>query len=159
MGMAAEKRGIVLLPGEGISIAIPGFAATFKVVGRDTDGGHSVIETTVPARFDGPPPHIHRTMDEEFYVLDGELTLRIGEQTVTAIRGAYAYVPRGVAHTFANRSDRPVTFLDIVHPAGFERYYRDLADAFRAAGGVPSPETFAALLAKYDTKVVLEPGG
>jgi len=152
--MESGKRSVVLLPGEGISIAIPGFAATFKVVSRDTDGDHSVIETTVPAMFAGPPPHIHRAMDEEFYVLDGELTLRVGEQTVTAVRGAYVYVPRGGVHTFANRSDRPATFLDIVHPAGFERYYRDLAAAFREAGGMPGKETFAALFAKYDTEIV-----
>ncbi len=156
--MESGRRGIILLPGEGISIAIPGFAATFKVIERDTGGTHSVIETTVPANFAGPPPHFHRAMDEEFYVLDGELTVRVGEQTVTAIRGAYAYIPRGVLHTFANRSDRPATFLDIVHPAGFERYYRELAAAFREAGGMPSPETFAALLAKYDTEVVPDPG-
>jgi oxalate decarboxylase/phosphoglucose isomerase-like protein (cupin superfamily) len=98
-------------------------------------------------------------MDEEFYVLDGELTVRVGEQTVTAIRGAYAYVPRGVVHTFANRSDSPVMFLDIVHPAGFERYYRELAAAFREAGGMPSPDTFATLFAKYDTEIVPPSGG
>jgi quercetin dioxygenase-like cupin family protein len=156
--MASNKRGILLLPGEGVSIAIPGLAATFKVVSRDTDGDHSIIETTVPAGSPGPPPHIHRAMDEEFYVLDGELTVRVGEQTVTAARGAYAYVPRGVVHAFTNRGDRPVTFLDIVHPAGFERYYRELAAAFAAAGGTPSRETFAALLATYDSEVVPQSG-
>jgi hypothetical protein len=58
--MTSGKRGIILLPGEGVSIAIPGLAATFKVVSRDTDGGHSVIETTIPAGSPGPPPHLHR---------------------------------------------------------------------------------------------------
>jgi quercetin dioxygenase-like cupin family protein len=157
--MAMSTRGILLLPGEGVSIAIPGFAATFKVVSRDTGGSHSVIETTVPAGSAGPPLHFHRSMDEEFYILDGELSVRVGEQSLTAARGAYAYVPRGVAHTFANRSDRPATFLDIVHPAGFEQYYRELAAAFAAAGGTPSLETFMALFAKYDTEVVPQPGG
>jgi quercetin dioxygenase-like cupin family protein len=156
--MASNKRGIILLPGEGVSIAIPGLAATFKVVSRDTDGDHSVIETTVPAGSSGLPPHIHRSMDEEFYILDGELTVRVGEQRMTAARGAYAYVPRGVVHTFANRGDRPVTFLDIVHPAGFEQYYRELAAAFAAAGGTPSRETFMALFARYDSEVVPQSG-
>jgi quercetin dioxygenase-like cupin family protein len=156
--MALNMRGILLLPGEGVSIAIPGFAATFKVVSRDTGGSHSVIETTVPAGFSGPPLHRHRSMDEEFYILDGELSVRVGEQSLTAARGAYAFVPRGVAHTFANRSDRPVTFLDIVHPAGFEAYYRELAAAFAAAGGTPSVETFMALFERYDTEVVPQPG-
>jgi quercetin dioxygenase-like cupin family protein len=156
--MASNKRGIILLPGEGVSLAIPGLAATFKVVTRDTDGDHSVIETTIPAGSPGPPPHRHRAMDEEFYILDGELTVRVGEQTFTAARGAFAYVPRGIVHAFANRGDRPVTFLDIVHPAGFEQYYRELAAAYAAAGGTPSRETFTALLAKYDTEVMQEPG-
>ncbi len=151
--MASDTRGIILLPGEGISLAIPSFAATFKVITRDTGGSHSVIETTVPAGSAGPPPHFHRSMDEEFYVLDGELTMRVGVQRFTAIRGAYAYVPRGVVHTFANPSDRPATFLDIVHPAGFERYYRELAASYAEAGGTPSRETFMALFAKYDTEI------
>lgn len=151
--MANTLRGIVLLPGEGESPVITGSAATFKLVTADSGGSHSVIETTVPAGFAGPPAHFHRSMDEEFYVLDGELTVQVGDRTVTAARGAYAYVPRGVIHTFANRGDRPATFLDIVHPAGFERYYRDLARAFREAGGMPSRETFAALFAKYDTEL------
>lgn len=156
--MESGKRGIILLPGEGISIPFPGSAATFKVVSRDTDGSHTVIEMTVAANFAGPPPHFHRAMDEEFYVVDGELTVRVGEQTVTAVRGAYAYIPRGVVHTFANRSDRPATFLDIAHPAGFERYYRDLSAAFLEARGMPSQETFKALFAKYDIEVVPQPG-
>lgn len=151
--MGTTNRGIILLPGEGVSIAIPGFAATFKVVSRDTGGSHTVIETTIPAGSAGPPLHIHRSIDEECYIVDGELSVRIGEQTLTAARGSYAYVPRGVVHSFANRSDRPVTFLDIVHPAGFERYYRELAAAFAAAGGMPSQETFIALFAKYDTEI------
>ena len=156
--MATNKRAILLLPGEGVSIAIPGLAATFKVVSRDTDGDHSIIETTVPAGSPGPPPHIHHSMDEEFYILDGELTVRVGEQTVTAARGAYVYVPRGTAHAFANRGTGPVTFLDIVHPAGFEQYYRELASAFAAAGGTPTRETFTELFTRYDTEVVEGPG-
>lgn len=147
-------KGILLGPGEGTQLAVPGFTATFKVVGADTGGSHAVIETTIPGDFAGPPPHIHRAMDEAFYVLAGELTVRVGERTATVPAGGYAFVPRGVAHTFANRGVAPATFLDMVYPAGFEHYYRDLAAAFAAAGGSPSPETFAALLAKYDTEVV-----
>ncbi len=152
--MSNTERGIILLPGEGESPVIMGLMATFKLVTADSGGSHTVIETTVPAGFAGPPAHLHRSMDEEFYVLDGELTVRVGDQAVTAARGAYAYVPRGDVHTFANCGDRPATFLDIVHPAGFERYYRDLAAAFREAGGMPSREAFAALFAKYDTELV-----
>lgn len=151
--MSHTLRGIVLLPGEGEAPVIPGSTAIFKLVTADSGGSHAMIETTVPAGFPGPPAHFHRSMDEEFYVLDGELTVRVGDRTVVAARGTYAYVPRGVVHMFANRGDRPATFLDIVHPSGFERYYRDLATAFREAGGMPSRETFAALFAKYDTEL------
>lgn len=141
--------GILLGPGEGTHRAVSGFEATFKVVDADTGGSHAVIETTIPADFAGPPPHVHRAMDEGFYVLAGELTVRVGERTATVPAGG-AFVPRGVAHTFANRGATPATFLDMVYPAGFEHYYRDLA----AAGGMPRRETFAALLAKYDTDSV-----
>ncbi len=152
--MSQTPRGFVLSLGEGESPALPESTVVFKLVSADSGGSHSVIETVVPPGFPGPPAHFHRAIDEEFYVLDGELIVRVGEQSLTVGRGGYAYLPRGVVHTFTNRSDRPVTFLDIVHPAGFEQYFRDLAAAFREAGGVPSRETWAGLLARYDTEVV-----
>ncbi len=151
--MAASARSIVLLPGEGISVPIPGYAVTFKVVGRDTGGEHALFEVTIPAMAPAMPPHLHRAMDEEIAVTDGELTVQIGAQTIIAARGAYLSVPRGVAHAIANRGDAPATFLSIIHPAGFERYYRDLAAACMAAGGMPGREIVAALLAKYDSEL------
>lgn len=152
---ATSGRSIVLLPGEGIAIPIPGYAVVFKAVGRDTGGSHAVFEVTIAAKSPAMPPHLHRAMDEEIFVTDGELAVRIGTQTIVAARGAYLAVPRGVAHAVANRGDAPATFLTIIHPAGFERYYRDLAAAFAAAGGMPDRETFAALLATYESELAL----
>jgi oxalate decarboxylase/phosphoglucose isomerase-like protein (cupin superfamily) len=57
---------------------------------------------------------------------------RLGEREVDAGPGTVVCVPPGVVHTFANRTDAPVRFLDLNTPSGGERYMRELADAGRA---------------------------
>jgi hypothetical protein len=74
-----------------------------------------------------------------FYVLEGALTVRLGEDTVQLESGGFVCVPPGVKHTFRNPSDRAVRFLNLSTLAGWEGYVRDLAAAARA--GPVTPET------------------
>jgi uncharacterized cupin superfamily protein len=76
-----------------------------------------------------------------FYVLEGTLTLRLGERTAQAGPGSFACVPPAVGHTFRNDSDGPVRLLNFNTPAGFEHYMRDLAQA--AQSGPLTPDVFA----------------
>jgi uncharacterized cupin superfamily protein len=61
-----------------------------------------------------------------FYVLEGALTVRLGEDTVQLESGGFVCVPPGVKHTFRNPSERAVRFLNLSTPAGWEGYVRDL---------------------------------
>jgi hypothetical protein len=47
-----------------------------------------VIEYTAPPNFSGPPPHWHKVMTEIFYVVEGAMTFRVGEQTLERVGGA-----------------------------------------------------------------------
>jgi quercetin dioxygenase-like cupin family protein len=43
-------------------------------------------------------PHLHRAMEESFFVLDGSFTFAVGEDEIEAAPGAYVLVPRGTRH-------------------------------------------------------------
>jgi len=94
---------IVLGPGEGRSVEIgSGSVCTFKVTGKSTHGHFGLFEYAMKPHTAGPRPHIHKNMEEIFYVADGEVELLLDDQRVTAGRGTIAVVPRGTAHAFSN---------------------------------------------------------
>lgn len=62
------------------------------------------------------------------YVLEGGLTLRVGDETIIAGPGTFVCVPAGKVHTFSNQSDAPVRFLNFNTPGGWERYMRALGE-------------------------------
>ena len=99
-----------------------------------TDGAISVVDNTLPPRWDGPPLH-HHPFDEAFYVLDGEITFQVREELFTAGPGAVVFAPGGVPHTLANLDDAPARYLLLCTPAGFESYFGRLAA--EAAGEDP----------------------
>jgi quercetin dioxygenase-like cupin family protein len=89
---------------------------------EESGGALSVIENVLPAGFPGPNLHTH-DFDEAFYVLEGELTFQVEDDLVTAGPGEFAFAPRGVRHTLANRTDAPARYVLVCTPAGFERYF------------------------------------
>ncbi|HWM11064.1 MAG TPA: cupin domain-containing protein [Solirubrobacteraceae bacterium] len=103
---------------------------------EESGGAVSVIESSVPAGFAGPPLHRH-DFDEAFYVLEGELTFQLEDRVFTAGPGELAFAPRNVPHTFANLSDGPARYTIVCTPAGFERYFARM-EAEQA--GVDPPE-------------------
>jgi quercetin dioxygenase-like cupin family protein len=119
---------------------------------EQTDGQLSVIENTVPAGWEGPPLH-HHDFDETFYVLEGELTFRLGDDVFTRGAGELAFAPGGVPHAFANRSNQPARFLLTMSPPGHDRYFDELAEIL-AVDGPPDPEAIADLRRRYDTQQI-----
>jgi quercetin dioxygenase-like cupin family protein len=104
------------------------FNARVLLRGEESGGAIALVEVSVPPRWQGPPLH-HHAFDEAFYVLDGELTFRLGDELRTAAAGRFAFVRGGAVHTLANLADAPARYLLVITPAGFERYFdRDGAD-------------------------------
>jgi quercetin dioxygenase-like cupin family protein len=94
---------------------------------KDSDGELSVTSLVLQRRSGGPPLHVHPLHGEGFYVLEGEVTARIGEQLTVVGPGSLAFAAKGVPHTFANRGDTEARMLVICAPAGFESYFERLA--------------------------------
>jgi len=95
----------------------------------------------------GAGPHYHRARDEFFYVLTGELVLRIGDQTQTAPAGTFAFVPRGSVHGFRNASSDDASLLVMHHPGGFEQFLEAMQELMMRNG---TKEERAALADRFD---------
>ena len=82
----------------------PGELMTFLITGEETGGAFFMAEISV-APGGGTPPHIHHREDESFHMLEGTLTIQVGGDTITASAGDFAFLPRGIAHSFKNTGD------------------------------------------------------
>jgi mannose-6-phosphate isomerase-like protein (cupin superfamily) len=143
---------VVHAAGEGERLDF-GAAQTTVKAGADDIGFLSLTENRLDAGFPGPPPHVHETFADSFWVLEGVLTLRLGEQAVEAGPGTFALAPPGTVHTFSNPGDEPAREMNLTVPGGFERYLRELSSALRG-GAEPDPETIAAIASRYDFRPV-----
>ena len=94
----------------------------FLATGDDTNGKYALWEAVVPPG-GGPPPHVHSREEEGFYVLEGEITLQVGDQRLVATAGMFVNMPVGTPHSFKNESSRPAKMLISVAPAGLEKMF------------------------------------
>jgi quercetin dioxygenase-like cupin family protein len=94
--------------------------------GRETGGAYSVIEQLMPQGSGPPVPHIH-PIDEWFYVIEGELTVKLGGQTIAGRGGDFLWIPRGTVHLFTVTSQL-CRVLNGYTPAGVEQVFIGLAE-------------------------------
>ena len=99
--------------------------ARIHVRGADA-GGLGLVEIT-GAPGDMPPLHVHHREDEVFYVLEGELELHAGDDSVLLGPGQAFVAPRGVPHVYRVASDTPARWLGI-STAGFEAFLEAASD-------------------------------
>jgi mannose-6-phosphate isomerase-like protein (cupin superfamily) len=144
-------------PGEGENFAVGASSISIKTNSEDSGGSLFLSETTIEPGFAGPPLHIHHELHDMFYVLDGTLTVQVGEDRREAGPGSFVCVRPETPHTFANLSGEPVRFLNFSTPAGFEQYMRELGAAFADATEPPAPEQLGAIASSYDVEVVGPP--
>jgi quercetin dioxygenase-like cupin family protein len=131
--MNAAATGHVLGPTEGDSVRLLALGVRFMIDGEATGGAFSLVEHPLPPRALGAPVHTHRNEDEYSYVLEGRVGLQIGDEVLEAGPGDLVFKPRGIAHAFWNAGDEPVRLLELISPAGFENYFRELAPLLAAA--------------------------
>ena len=94
--------------------------AEVKMTGAQSDGALGVVEVTTPGG-PGAPLHVHRREAETFCVLEGELTVFLGDQVVRASAGDVVYAPAEIPHTY-NIESEMARILVISTPAGFEEF-------------------------------------
>lgn len=131
--MNSSLKPIVRKAEEGRSYSMGGMSAFFVADLGETDSRLSVAEwwlepeTVSP---DTPHPHSHAE-DHLFYVVEGEVSVLLGEEWHSAARGTYIYIPAGTEHTFENRTTARTGFLSITNPGGFESEMPDIVEWFK----------------------------
>jgi mannose-6-phosphate isomerase-like protein (cupin superfamily) len=103
--------------------------------------------------------HLHHSADEQFFVIEGVLSFWLGGRWIELPAGAAAAVPRGTPHALGNRSSHPVRFVGSGNPAGFENFFRDIAELVKRLP-YASPAFLAELrrlYPKYDSELLGAP--
>ena len=97
------------------------------------------------------PLHRHNREDEYSFVLQGRMGALLGDEVVEAGVGDLVFKPRKQWHTFWNASDEPCRILEIISPAGFERFFAELVNLGGVGGA--EPQTLADLCARYELEM------
>jgi quercetin dioxygenase-like cupin family protein len=124
----------VVLPGQGQPTEYLGDRTLLLFRGRAGRDDVAILESTLPPRTVGAPPHIHHHEDEYFYVLEGEITLLSGDKEIPAPAGTLAALPREVRHAYWNASDKPARVLLTIVPGAFAQFFFDVAAVLKQSG-------------------------
>jgi quercetin dioxygenase-like cupin family protein len=119
------KSGYALARNEGEAFWLLGMLQTVKIGSADTGGAYGMLEIVVPPGL-GSPWHVHPDEDEWFYVLDGQLTVYVGDARLDLTTGGFAFGPKNVPHTFISAGPAPARVLVGFAPMQFEGFVREV---------------------------------
>ncbi|HEV2057901.1 MAG TPA: cupin domain-containing protein [Solirubrobacteraceae bacterium] len=137
----------VVGPQDGTSGFLGSIGVRFMIDGAEAGQRFSLVEHPMSARALAAPLHRHTREDEYSYVLEGRMGALLGDDVVTAGPGDLVFKPRDQWHTFWNAGDEPCRILEIISPAGFERFFAEL-DAMGGALQAP-PQALDELSQRY----------
>ena len=153
--------GIEFLPAARADVFLGGMENILVDENEQTGVAHLI--QVVPPGMGAPVLHVHRSDEENFLVLDGELTVFYGtaleKQSQTLSRYGRVHIPAGTAHGVMNQGKENaillVTFKVIGKPIsnGFHRWF-----ARAATFGDNIPAAFQLAIAEYDSAFVEQPG-
>ncbi len=151
MSLPQTTGGYALGPGEGEALWFNGGLGLLKATGDQTEGRFAMLELLAPKGF-ASPLHIHRSEDEFFLVLDGEVRVKHGDDVIEAVAGSLVHGPRDVPHAF--HVDSPeARILLFFGPAGVEGFFREAGKPARSRELPPADEQFP------DRQTLMEIGG
>lgn len=157
MAAQAQERATMIAPGEG-EVVLRGGVGVVRKISPSADEAFSVLEHPLEPGALAAPPHTHASADEYSFVIEGEIGVLMGEETFLAPAGSYVQKVRGVPHTFWNPGPEPARVLEIISPAGFERYFEELAAILSSTppGEPPDFAKIAVMASRYDTTFHME---
>jgi mannose-6-phosphate isomerase-like protein (cupin superfamily) len=119
--------------------------------GAEASNRFSLVEHPMSAHALAAPMHRHAREDEYSYVLEGSIGALLGDSVVIGKPGDLVFKPRNQWHTFWNAGDKPARILEIISPAGFENFFRELVDL----GGVAKaqPQALGELCGRYELEM------
>jgi quercetin dioxygenase-like cupin family protein len=142
-----EQQPLVLGPDAGEFVQIGPMGARF-MFDKQPEGGFSLVEHPIAPRGLAAPMHVHEREDEYSYILEGEVGVQVGDEVAVGRPGDLIFKPRGIWHAFWNAGDAPARLLEIISPAGFERFFAEVAPLFEG-DGPPDFEAIARVQASY----------
>ena len=137
----------VLGSGEGKLAFLGTIGVRFMIDGAESGGGFSLIEHPMSPKALAAPLHRHQREDEYSFVLEGSVGALLGDEVRIGKPGDLIFKPRNQWHTFWNAGDEPARILEIISPAGFEGFFREVDEM----GGVTKaePSELASLSQRY----------
>jgi quercetin dioxygenase-like cupin family protein len=144
----------VVGPQDGKAGFLGSIGCRFMIDGPEAGERFSLVEHPMAPRALAAPLHRHNREDEYSYVLEGSVGALLGDEVVIGHTGDLIHKPRGQWHTFWNAGDEPARILEIISPAGFERFFEELVDR---GGALEADEAmFADLCARYELEMQLD---
>jgi len=137
----------IIAAGEGRSGRLGGLGVRFMVSGEESGGGFALVEHPLAPRALAAPMHRHSREDEYSFILEGRVGAKLGDEVVFGEPGDFIFKPRDQWHTFWNAGDTEARLLEIISPAGFEKYFEELVKLF--VSGRPPMEVLAEVRGRY----------
>jgi len=156
----ALGRPFVIRPGGGEPIwSLGGHFTT--LLSADGADGHVALVEALAWRSTEPPLHIHHREHEAWYVIEGQMTLQVGDEVLVATAGCFAFAPRGIPHAFTVDVE-PTRVLVLAAPGGFEQFAAELGVPAASAEppadmSAPDPEVLGPVAERYGIEVVGPP--
>jgi quercetin dioxygenase-like cupin family protein len=138
-----------LRSGEGTLGWLGGFGVRSMISGANSGGGFSLVEHPLKPHALAAPLHRHSREDEYSFVLRGRMGALLGDEVAYGGPGDLIWKPRGQWHTFWNAGDTEASLLEIISPAGFEKYFEEVLALSASTGGRPDPARIAPIAARY----------
>ena len=126
---ASTREAVLLEPGKGRSYPRGRIGAVVKADGEETQGRYSISEWWLEPYTQGPGPHSHAE-DDIFYVIEGIMSVLVGERWTHATKGTFVLIPGGVVHDFENRTGERAALLNFSVPGEFENEMPGIAAWF-----------------------------
>ncbi|HSD81491.1 MAG TPA: cupin domain-containing protein [Solirubrobacteraceae bacterium] len=141
----------VVGPGDGKAGSLGSIGVRLMIEGHEAGERFSLVEHPMPPRALAAPLHRHLREDEYTFVLEGRVGALLGDEVLVAGPGDLVFKPRDQWHTFWNAGDEPARILEIISPAGFERFFAELVDLGGAVDA--DPQVLAELCRRYDLEM------
>ncbi len=132
----------------GHKLNVLGDNQNIKLTGNDTNGQFTLIEQHNEPGV-GIPPHIHENEDEVFQVIQGQVEVRIGEQTTILNAGDLIFCPRGVPHSWRVVGEEKAKAMLSIFPAGLETMFEELS---QLPAGPPDLAVVGKICEKYNLR-------
>ena len=121
-------KGFVVPPGGGRLLDMaPGRFSALKLLGGETADSIMLFEETAPAGTE-TTFHLHHDSDEVAWVLEGEVTMKIGDEVTVGKMGSCAFFPRNVPHAWKNTGSETARILFLYTPAAAGGFFEELAE-------------------------------